>query len=99
MRVRPHDALTRSITVGEISILCMLTSSMREHPLAGYCYRSGKQCSGVSSGRLQIRRLRKPAATKLLKVLVEISRVEPIAEAVLRPDRQARPPVRLAYRP
>jgi hypothetical protein len=29
------DAFTRSITAGEISILCTLTSSMREHPLAG----------------------------------------------------------------
>jgi hypothetical protein len=30
-----RNAFTRSITAGEISILCMLISSTREHPLAG----------------------------------------------------------------
>jgi hypothetical protein len=36
-----------------ISILCMLISSMREHPLAGFRYRSGRQSSDASCG-LQI---------------------------------------------
>jgi hypothetical protein len=45
MWVRPRNAFTRSITAGEISILCMVTSSMRERPLTGSRYGGEKQQS------------------------------------------------------